>query len=410
MTDLAALRARYETELFDRVLPFWERHAPDRTHGGTFNNLGRDGRVFDTTKHMWLQGRLVWMFASLYNHTEPRPEWLALARSGMDFMRAHAVRPDGRVYFALRRDGQPAALQRKIFSECFYVMALAEYARATDDAALAREAHEGLERLFVWAENPAHVGRPALPGEAPAQALAVPMILLNLIDEVAQDDAGRYAAEIDALIRRMLLHVDDGGIVRETVAPDGSLLGGPAGRLLNPGHALEAGWFLMRWAERLGRADLTETAVRMIRAMHARGWDAEHGGLFYFLDADGLSPTPLEWPMKLWWPHCEALIAHLMAFRATGDPADKARFAEVDRYAFAHFPDPEHGEWYGYLDREGRVTHTFKGGPYKGCFHVPRALRVVSRLLGEMETERAAAPPRRPPSPRGRHQGRAGRT
>ena len=97
--------------------------------------------------------------------------------------------------------------------------------------------------------------------------------------------------------------------------------------------------------------------------------------------------------MKLWWPHCEALVAHLMAFRATGDPADWARFVEVDRYTFARFPDPEHGEWFGYLDREGRVTHTFKGGPYKGCFHVPRALRVVSALLRDMEAEGVEVPP-----------------
>ncbi len=31
------------------------------------------------------------------------------------------------------------------------------------------------------------------------------------------------------------------------------------------------------------------------------------------------------------------------------------------------FPDSsKNGEWYGYLDRQGNVTHTFKGGPYKG--------------------------------------------
>ena len=35
------------------------------------------------------------------------------------------------------------------------------------------------------------------------------------------------------------------------------------------------------------------------------------------------------------------------------------------------FVDPEYGEWFGYLDRQGEVTHSFKGGPWKGsnrCF------------------------------------------
>ena len=36
--------------------------------------------------------------------------------------------------------------------------------------------------------------------------------------------------------------------------------------------------------------------------------------------------------------------------------------------------DPRHGEWYGYCDRQGKVTNSLKGGAYKGCFHVPRAL------------------------------------
>ncbi len=64
--DLHALRVRYETELFERVLPFWERHSPDPAHGGYFNCLDRDGTVYSRSKHVWLQGRQAWLFAKLY--------------------------------------------------------------------------------------------------------------------------------------------------------------------------------------------------------------------------------------------------------------------------------------------------------------------------------------------------------
>ena len=47
---------------------------------------------------------------------------------------------------------------------------------------------------------------------------------------------------------------------------------------------------------------------------------------------------------------------------------------KVDEYTFRVFPDPQNGEWFGYCDRQGNVTHSLKGGAYKGCFHVPRAL------------------------------------
>ena len=114
------------------------------------------------------------------------------------------------------------------------------------------------------------------------------------------------------------------------------------------------------------------------------GWDKKYGGLYYFMDSEDFSPVQLEWFMKLWWPHCEAAYAMLLALSATGEKKYADRFQQVADYAFSRFSDPEHGEWYGYLDRRGTPTHTFKGGPYKGCFHVPRFLWLGIRLLERM--------------------------
>ena len=139
-------RQKYEQELFERVIPFWMRHSLDRTHGGYFNCLDREGTVYDTTKHIWLQGRQAWMFGKLYREVEPKPEWLEVARVGVDFLRQYAIRSDGRVYFAMTAEGKPLYLQRKIFSECFYVMALAECSRACEQPALLQEAKAELEK------------------------------------------------------------------------------------------------------------------------------------------------------------------------------------------------------------------------------------------------------------------------
>ncbi len=377
-------RRQYEHELFERVIPFWERHSPDHTHGGYFNCLDRDGTIYDTTKHIWLQGRQAWMFSKLYRSVEQKPSWLAMARLGIDYLRTHAHRSDGRVYFSMTAEGKPVYLQRKIFSECFYVMALAEYARAADEPALLTEAREGLEKIWTWAYDWTQVGRPAYEGETPAQPLAVPMILLNVIEEIADDNIEPFRAEVDDCLRRVELHIKaDTHHVLETVAPDGSRLDSPAGRLLNPGHAIEAGWFVQHWAQRLRSEDLGQLAIDMVRWSFETGWDKEHGGIYYFLDAGDYSPTQLEWSMKLWWPHCEALYAHLLNYALTEDEADWGSFETVHRYIFDHFSDPEHGEWFGYLDRQGNVTHRFKGGPYKGCFHVPRALWLCWRLLND---------------------------
>lgn len=383
MQSLIHLTGVYENELFNNVIPFWEKHSVDPRNGGFYNCLDRDGSLYDTRKFMWLNGRQTWMFSKLYNAVEQRNEWLEIASNGAKFLREYARRKeDGRVYFSLTEVGKPLQLQRKIFSECFYIMAFAEYSRASGDQSYMIEAKELFEKVWEWSSDWTKVGRPSYGGETPSQMLAVPMILLNLIEEIAGNDREIYRFEAEDCIRRMLLHVHpDRKLVYENVAPDGSFIDSIEGRLLNPGHAIEAGWFLQHWAQYLKRDDLSEIAINMVRWSHDLGWDTEKGGILYFLDSKGYSPTQLEWNMKLWWPHCEALYAHLLNYSITGDEQDKKRFEMVHDYAFSHFSDPEYGEWFGYLDRDGNVTHRFKGGPYKGCFHVPRALWLVWKTL-----------------------------
>jgi len=379
-------RRKYEQELLENVIPFWEKHSPDWKHGGYFNCLDQDGTVYDSTKHIWLQGRQVWIFSKFYRDIESKPEWLTMARLGADFLQNYAIREDRRVYFSVTAAGKPIYQQRKIFSECFSIMALAEFARASEQPQLLKEAKLDLENVWDWAQDWTKVGRPQYSGQTPAQSLAVPMILLNLIAEVAEEDTPAYQREVDDCIHRLRRHIHpETKTVYETVTPEGQLINSSEGRLINPGHAIEAGWFLQHWAQHLQQPALSETAIEMIRWSFERGWDAEYGGIYYFLDAQGYSPTPLEWFMKLWWVHCEALYAHLLNFSLTGERADWEAFQHVDAYIFSHFRDPKYGEWFGYLDRAGNVTHRFKGGPYKGCFHVPRALWLCWRLLEKLE-------------------------
>lgn len=136
-----------------------------------------------------------------------------------------------------------------------------------------------------------------------------------------------------------------------------------------PGHAIEAGWMLLTEAKLQNMSDLQKTAIdHFIMAPLSAGWDSKHGGIFYFLDVDGHDPIQLEWSMKLWWVHCETLISLLMAYQTTGDNTIWERFCKVLDYTLKHFPDPQYGEWYGYLTREGNINQKFKGGPFKGKF------------------------------------------
>ena len=376
----------FREELYRRVLPFWLEHSLDHECGGYFNCLDREGKVYDTTKYMWLQCRQVWMLSKLYNTVEKKSEWLEAARLGYEFIAAHGRGPEGRVYFSLDRQGRPKFIQRKVYAECFYIIALAEYSRAAGEPELKKEAARLFRQVLEWLEDPGALGRPVLEGSPRVSELAAPMIILSLADEIAEEDErASYEPLIVKCLAEIRQHVKpDLKLVIENVAPDGTLLQGSQGRLVNPGHAVEAGWFVLD--QGLKRRDDSDgvLGLRMIDWAFECGWDKKYGGLYYFMDSEDFSPVQLEWFMKLWWPHCEAAYAMLLALSATGEKKYADRFQQVADYAFSRFSDPEHGEWYGYLDRRGTPTHTFKGGPYKGCFHVPRFLWLGIRLLERM--------------------------
>ncbi|XP_056130496.1 N-acylglucosamine 2-epimerase isoform X2 [Lampris incognitus] len=379
-------------EELDRVVAFWLKYSHDTQ--GFFNCIGSDGKVYDELKYVWLQGRQVWMYCRLYRTLERfrKPEILEAAKAGGAFLQKFARVPSSgspwKCAFCLTRDGKAVKIQRTIFSECFYIMAIDELSRVTEDKDMQAEAAQMMDHLIHWVRvDPSVLGRPQLPGDQPTNSMAIPMMLLCLVQQLTDgrgaDVAQRYK-EIGAWsVKNILQHVQRGGTaVLENVSVEGGELAGCQGRLQNPGHALEAGWFLLQYAADHGDEALRNTAIsKFIELPYHCGWDKQHGGLFYFLDVDGYCPTQLEWNMKLWWPHCEALIAFLMAYSQSRSPAHLDVFSEVYDYTISHFSDAENGEWFGYLTQEGKVTLDFKGGPFKGFFHVPRCLLMCEQIL-----------------------------
>ena len=120
-------------------------------------------------------------------------------------------------------------------------------------------------------------------------------------------------------IRRYHMHPELQTVL-ETVGPDGEFLDHFDGRTLNPGHAIEAAWFIMHEAHERGNdPELLQTGLTILDWMWARGWDQEYGGITYFVDVKGLPVQEYWHDMKFWWPQNETIIATLMAYHLTGD-------------------------------------------------------------------------------------------
>jgi len=390
---MKALYDRCGGMLLEDVIPFWLRHAPDPEHGGFLHHLDREGGVFSTDKGVWIQCRAVWMFSKLYNTVERRAEWLQAAASGWDFINKHAYDMDGRRFFLLTRSGGPLRKRRYVFSEAFCAVAGAEYARASGDENAMQRARAAFGTLLRHYENPLVSEAKFRPETRPMRPLAMPMILLatslemtgNDDDPIYQVTAERCAGEI----LRFFFKPEIPALL-EYVSSGGGLIDAPVGRLVNPGHALETACFILREAERGGNDSLSRAACDIIDWTLEAGWDEKHGGLFAFIDAGGFPCEQLEWDMKLWWPHAEAMCALLQAARMTGIERYNMWLEKVSEYAMSHFPDPEHGEWFGYLHRDGSVANSMKGGLWKGPFHVPRALLMLSTASDEARNFRAA--------------------
>src|SRR5512137_2934095 len=129
--SLAQIAEFYRDTLLNDVIPFWMRHGVDREHGGFLTAVDRDGSILDTDKSVWFQGRAGWMFATLYNSVEKRPEWLEAARSCLEFSRRYCHDTSGKMYFTVTRDGKPLRMRRYVFSESFAAISSAAIAKAT---------------------------------------------------------------------------------------------------------------------------------------------------------------------------------------------------------------------------------------------------------------------------------------
>jgi N-acylglucosamine 2-epimerase len=390
----AKLASFYRDTLLGDVMPFWLRHGMDREHGGIITSLNRDGSVVDTDKSVWFQGRTGWMFATLYNTVERRAEWLEAARSCVEFSRRHCFREDGKMWFTVTREGRPLRMRRYVFSESFAAIALAAYAKASGDARAAEEAVKTFATYLRYSFEPG-VMTPKFEPTRSAKSIGPHMIGIATAQELRAnlDDvsvSGRTCTEwIDrsiAEIERDFMKPEHSALM-EVVAPDGGVIDHFDGRTLNPGHAIEAAWFIMHEGKLRGDERLVRIGLTILDWMWARGWDGECGGIYYFRDLRGLPVQEYWHDMKFWWPHNEAIIATVLAWTLTGDAKYALWHQQVHNWSFQHFADPEHGEWYGYLHRDGSVSSSLKGNMWKGPFHLPRMLWYCWKLLEKPSRE-----------------------
>ncbi|MGC8935378.1 MAG: AGE family epimerase/isomerase [Thermoproteota archaeon] len=379
----------YKSALLNDVVPFWLKHSLDHEYGGYLHFLDRDGSVYSTDKGMWIQCREAWLFSKLYNTVEKRKEWLNAARLGYEFITKHGFDSDGRMFFELTREGKPLRKRRYLFAECFGVMAFAEYYKATGKEEALQRAKETYKLVVRLHKNPDASTPPKIfPQTRAMKSLAMQFMLICISQEIRKVDSDPlYEEVINDSLYQILNHFlkREKRALLENVGPNGEYLDSPEGRCVNPGHSIEVSWFIMHEGIHRNDSSLIDTALKILEWSLELGWDKMHGGILYFVDVEGKPPAQLEHDMKLWWPHTEALYALLLAYYLTKEEKYASWYKKVHDFTFSHFPDPEYGEWFGYLHYDNTIANRLKGSLWKGPFHIPRALLQGWKLLEKMK-------------------------
>ena len=367
----------YKEDLTQNIMPFWMKYGVDKKNGGVYTCVDRDGSLMDTTKSVWFQGRFAFVCAYAYNHIEKNEEWLAAAKSTIDFIEKYCFDNDGHMYFSITHDGRPLRKRRYVFSETFAAIAMSEYALASGDRSYADKAVKIFKDTLRFLSTPGFL-TPKFEPEVKLQGHSIVMILINVASclRLVSDDPilTRQIDESIEKLKKYFMHPEFKALL-ESVGPNGEFIDTNMTRLINPGHCIETAWFIMEEAKtRNWNKDLTDMALTIFDWSWDWGWDKSYGGIINFRDCRNLPVQDYSQDMKFWWPQCEAIIASLYAYLATGDDEYIYRHQRISEWTYAHFPDAKYGEWYGYLHRDGRVAQPAKGNLFKGPFHIPRMM------------------------------------
>ena len=368
---------RYQEDLTQNILPFWLNHGMDRVHGGVYTCVDRDGTLIDSTKSVWFQGRFGFICAYAYNNVAANQDWLKASKSCIDFIENHCFDADGRMFFEVTADGQPVRKRRYVFSECFAAIAMSEYSLASGDKSYAQKALALFQQILHFI-NTEGILEPKYCEGVEMQGHSITMILINtaarIREAIPSSELDKQISESIEKLERYFIHPEFEALL-ETVGPNGEFIDSIIGRTINPGHCIETAWFLLEEAKyRNGDPQLTETAVKILDWSWKWGWDKKYGGIINFRDCKGLPVQDYSQDMKFWWPQTEAIIATLYAYEATGDERYLQMHQQISDWTYAHFPDSEYGEWYGYLHRDGTIAQPAKGNIFKGPFHIPRMM------------------------------------
>ena len=390
---IAEIAKDYRAQLLNEIVPFWEDKIVDPNHGGYFNYFTRDGTRYDTLKPGWFQGRTMHTFAALYNEIDKKENWLQIAKVGRKMLETSFYAGNGRFNKMLSQEGTVVEDTTSIFTDCFAIKGLYEYictynTPRQQDIQLA----DNLSRhLFGNMKDPKILNMECPPG---MQKHAITFMSLIVAQESRKVLGNKYQPVVDDCIKRSLYEFanDSYQAPFEYIGIDGKPILKDFGRIIDPGHTMEALWFAMEEGLHSGKQDYITRAGQILDWVIDRAYDKTYGGFYHICDIDGGKPKPgfdrvdygpanVAWDDKVWWVQSEALLTLAMSAILNKNESHWQHFLKQREFTEAMFRDREYGEWYAFLKPDGSLLCDLKGFAGKGPYHVPRCIMKLVLFL-----------------------------
>ncbi len=396
------------------VLPFWLNNGIDKKNGGyytCFDNLGKN--LISTDKYTWSQGRLIWVWAKLYQETG-NEKFLMLAENGVNFVLDNCFLENGYCAFLVDEEGNKKEPVKGLgydfsnYADCFVAMGLAKFAEVSGKEDVF-ERSISLYDLIIKRINGGDFKSQPYPVPKGYKSHGIPMIALNTgqvlaeaMDKFNDDRIEELQKSNKFFVEEIMNNFERNNLIYEMVGKDNKIKKSILGQYINPGHTIEDMSFIMQYAKENNRNEIIERVVQIMKHTFKVGWDEQFGGLFQFIGVDGYKPSGNEkgiedsemvkklknnWDNKLWWPHSEALYSFYFAYTLTNDKELFNLFEIIFNYTFSTFPNPNKqvGEWIQIRNREGKPVEKIVALPVKDPYHILKNLILLNELLKEDE-------------------------
>lgn len=387
--------AEIQRELDENILSFWLKHTPDEQFGGFVGEIMQDMTfTAEADKSLVLNTRILWTFSSAYRLFGQK-EYLAAANRAYQYIKEHFIdKSHGGLYWMLNREGNPVSSKKQIYGQAFAIYAWSEYYRASGNTEALEEAVSLYQLIERYGRDSVHLGYIEALAEDWSETNELSLSNKDLNEKksmnthlhVLEGYTNLYRVWPDEGLRHSLselIEVTMDHIVDQSTGHFKLFFNeewhSKSGHI-SYGHDIEGSWLLHEAAEVLGDEILLEkvkaVAIHMAEATLLEGID-EDGGVPNEADSSGLIDSNRDW-----WPQAEAVVGFYNAYQLTGDE----RYAEAAKASWTFIQtflvDQVNGEWYWSVAKDGTpIDGHQKVGAWKCPYHNGRAcFEMIERL------------------------------